>query len=126
MVLKREAATSVRMMRGQKSSRRQIAKLARGVLCCSAKGREEQRDQGPVGDPPAEPQRKTSKWQQAVMHPINAALWNDPINIDGEVFNKSRGTGMLFGPDVCEDWLRREGLQMLIFGDEFRVEGVAT
>ena len=56
--------------------------------------------------------------QQALMHPINSALWNDPTNREGEGFNKGRGTGMLFGYDVCEEWLQREGLQLLIRSHE--------
>ena len=58
-----------------------------------------------------------------LMHPINACLWNDPINVPGEGFNKTRGTGMLFGPDVCKDFLEREGLQLLIRSHEMTPDG---
>lgn len=58
-----------------------------------------------------------------LMHPINSCLWNDPINVDGEAFNKTRGTGLIFGPDVCKEFLVREGLQLLIRSHEMTPDG---
>ena len=64
--------------------------------------------------------------QQELMWPINAALWNDPVNMDGEGFNKERGTGMLFGPDVCAAFLEKEGFEMLIRSHEPAHNGYGT
>ena len=51
-------------------------------------------------------------------YPINAALWNDPGICEGECFNKFRGTGMVFGRDVCRRWLEDNGLLLVIRSHE--------
>ena len=58
------------------------------------------------------------KKRDELLHPINAALWNDPFDAPGEGFNRTRGTGMLFGPDVCHAFLQKEGLQLLVRSHE--------
>ena len=52
--------------------------------------------------------------KEQLVHPIHAALWNDPIEYAGEGPNKARGTAMLFGPDIAREFLEREGLQLII------------
>eukprot|EP00900_Chrysochromulina_parva_P001661 jgi/Chrpa1/11496/Chrysochromulina_OHIO_Genome00020651-RA len=56
--------------------------------------------------------------QAKANYPINAALWNDPGSCEGEGFNKWRGTGMVFGRDVCRRWLEDNGLQLIIRSHE--------
>jgi len=57
------------------------------------------------------------------MHPVNAALWNDPMKHDGEIHNKMRGTGRLFGPDVTQRFLERSNLGLIIRSHEQVSEG---
>jgi len=57
------------------------------------------------------------------MHPVNAALWNDPMKHEGWAHNKMRGTGRLFGPDVTGRFLDRFGLELIIRSHEQVMEG---
>ena len=57
------------------------------------------------------------------MRPINSALWNDPFDVPGEGANRTRGTGMLFGPDVARAFLVREGLSLLVRSHEQVMNG---
>lgn len=41
-------------------------------------------------------------------------LWSDPTHIPGMRANTVRGAGVLFGPDVTEDFLKRNGLTLII------------
>ena len=44
-------------------------------------------------------------------------LWSDPMAENGRKVNK-RGSGMLIGPDMCEAWLQRNGLSLLVRSHE--------
>lgn len=41
-------------------------------------------------------------------------LWSDPTHMPGMRANNVRGSGVLFGPDVTEDFLKRNGLKLII------------
>ena len=40
------------------------------------------------------------------------------MHLEGSLPNKTRGTGMLFGADVCRDFLRRCGLSLVVRSHE--------
>ncbi len=52
------------------------------------------------------------------LRPINSALWNDPMQLDGVSFNKERGTGFLYGADVVRRFLESSGLELIIRSHE--------
>ncbi len=62
------------------------------------------------------------KKRDALLKPINSALWNDPMVIEGVLPNKTRGTGQFFGADVCQNFLTRCGLSLVLRSHE-QVEG---
>ncbi len=41
-------------------------------------------------------------------------LWSDPTHLPGMRTNTARGSGVLFGPDVTEQFLRDNGLKLII------------
>ena len=41
-------------------------------------------------------------------------LWSDPTHVPGMRANTVRGSGVLFGPDVTEEFLKRNGLKLII------------
>lgn len=55
--------------------------------------------------------------------PINSALWNDPMQCEGILPNKPRGTGNLFGPDIAKSFLEREKLGLIVRSHEQVREG---
>lgn len=50
-------------------------------------------------------------------------LWSDPMKGTGRKENESRGGGLLFGPDVTERFLERNGLSLLIRSHQVRKYG---
>lgn len=50
-------------------------------------------------------------------------LWSDPQPTCGKVFNKHRGGGCCFGPDVTDSVLRKHKLDLLIRSHECKFEG---
>jgi serine/threonine-protein phosphatase 5 len=45
-------------------------------------------------------------------------LWSDPVMESGLRMNESRQVGLSFGPDVTEQFLRENGLRLLIRSHE--------
>ena len=41
-------------------------------------------------------------------------LWSDPCSVRGISLNKERGIGLLWGPDVTEEFLKKNNLKVLI------------
>ena len=54
---------------------------------------------------------------------VQGLLWSDPSDTPGLQTNKNRGAGMLFGSDICNDFLARHGLQYMIRAHETCPEG---
>jgi serine/threonine-protein phosphatase 5 len=46
------------------------------------------------------------------------ALWSDPQAENGLVHNESRNVGLIFGPDVTEFFLRKNGLRLIVRSHE--------
>lgn len=45
-------------------------------------------------------------------------LWSDPVMVAGLTENVTRGLGLIYGPDVSEQFLRQEGLRLLVRSHE--------
>lgn len=45
-------------------------------------------------------------------------LWSDPCRTGGLLVNDSRGVGLLYGPDATAEFLRREGLRLVLRSHE--------
>ncbi|XP_078437984.1 serine/threonine phosphatase 7 [Wolffia australiana] len=45
-------------------------------------------------------------------------LWSDPCSVNGMSPNKERGIGLLWGPDVTEEFLKRNNLKLIIRSHE--------
>ncbi|XP_057313547.1 serine/threonine-protein phosphatase with EF-hands 2-like [Hydractinia symbiolongicarpus] len=58
------------------------------------------------------------EWEQVL-----DLLWSDPQPTCGKVFNKHRGGGCCFGPDVTDSVLRKHKLDLLIRSHECKFEG---
>ncbi len=54
--------------------------------------------------------------------PMVELLWSDPIAVRGRQPSK-RGVGVMFGPDVTEDFLKTNGLKMVVRSHEMQEEG---
>lgn len=54
---------------------------------------------------------------------LHDLLWSDPGDESGRRLNRSRGGGLRFGGDVTADFLRENGLKMLVRSHEVRQEG---
>ena len=52
-------------------------------------------------------------------------LWSDPQPEPGRSASK-RGTGFMFGPDVCHQWLDANGLELLVRSHEMKEEGYSV
>ena len=52
-------------------------------------------------------------------------LWSDPQPEPGRSASK-RGTGFMFGPDVCHQWLEANGLELLVRSHEMKEEGYSV
>ncbi|KAK5852157.1 hypothetical protein PBY51_023650 [Eleginops maclovinus] len=59
-----------------------------------------------------------NEWKQIV-----AVLWSDPMPQNGCIPNEVRGGGCYWGPDVTEEVLRRNNLQLLIRSHECKQDG---
>ena len=46
---------------------------------------------------------------------VETVLWSDPQSKKGCVSNKKRGAGCRFGPDVAQEFMRREGIDLVRF-----------
>jgi diadenosine tetraphosphatase ApaH/serine/threonine PP2A family protein phosphatase len=55
---------------------------------------------------------------------VSDVLWSDPRPTPGAGKNVERGCGSEFGPDVSAEWLRREGLRLLVRSHECVRDGV--
>ena len=49
-------------------------------------------------------------------------LWSDPCDMPGRHPSK-RGVGVMFGPDVAENFLKDNGLELLVRAHEVKPEG---
>mmetsp|Transcript_15906 Transcript_15906/g.39866 ORF Transcript_15906/g.39866 Transcript_15906/m.39866 type:complete len:753 (-) Transcript_15906:377-2635(-) len=55
---------------------------------------------------------------------VETVLWSDPQAKAGCVSNKKRGVGCRFGPDVASDFMRQEGLKLMVRSHECVMEGL--
>lgn len=58
--------------------------------------------------------------ESQIVHDI---LWSDPMSEKGKRENRDRGGGLLFGPDVTEEFLQANGLNLLIRSHQVRHQG---
>jgi len=61
--------------------------------------------------------------REAALRPINSALWNDPMHMQGTMHNKHRGTGLLFGDDVVREFCSRTGMELVLRSHEQVLDG---
>lgn len=52
-------------------------------------------------------------------------LWSDPIVGSGTFYNKNRGFGVTFGPDITKNFLESHGWKLLIRSHECVPSGFA-
>ena len=68
--------------------------------------------------------KTTVKPQSSDDKAVTGLLWSDPTSNDVDIVDNPRGLGVLFGPKVSQDFLKRNKLQYLIRGHECVASGI--
>ena len=70
-------------------------------------------------------QQAAAAERDAQLRPITSALWNDPMEEEGERPNDVRSIGVFFGPGVARDFLQRSRLHLVVRSHEQAEDGCA-